>query len=66
MKTRQKIANEIRDLVTQVNARVAELEEEGYSVGFCSKGLIDSRGNFFPNTLEGLISEVKITKQIKL
>ena len=34
MKTRQKIANEIRDLITQVNARVAELEEEGYRTHF--------------------------------
>jgi len=34
IKTRQAKALEIRDLLKQVNARVAELEEEGYTVEF--------------------------------
>jgi len=34
MKKRQDKANEIRDLVKRINARIAELEEDGYTVQF--------------------------------
>jgi len=59
MKTRQEIALEIRDLITQVNARVAELEEEGYSVSFLN-------GSQRYSKRTGKITEVVIEKTVKL
>jgi len=52
MKTRQAKALEIRDLLKQVNARVAELEEEGYTVEF--KGRM--------RKFKGFIQDVIISK----
>lgn len=53
MKTRQQKADDIRDLVTQLNARIAELEEDGYKV-------LPVGG------LYGKINEINITKTTKL
>ena len=52
LKTRQEKALEIRDLLKQVNARVAELEEDGYAVEF--KGRM--------RKFKGFITDVIITK----
>jgi len=52
LRTRQQKALEIRDLLRQVNARVAELEEDGYEVSF--KGKL--------RTFKGFIKDVIITK----
>lgn len=53
MKSRQIKALEVRDLITQVNARVAELREDGYKVEFIGKKF-------------GIIKDVKITKTVVL
>lgn len=61
MKTRQEKANEIRDLITQINARVAELEEDGYSVELV--------GRFYRAAIpviHGLINDIRITRISKL
>jgi len=55
MKTRQVIALEIRDLIAQINARVAELEEDGYKVLFV--------GN---KSIRGKIQRVVIDKTTNL
>ncbi len=52
-KKRQDKANEIRDLITRVNAVSAELKEEGYTVIF--------RGGRFGN-----IKDVQIHRVVKL
>ena len=54
MKKRQEIANEIRDYVTKINARIAELEEQGYKVKF---------GNL---RWGGKLTHVSIEKIVKL
>jgi len=56
MKSRQEKANEIRDLITQINARVAELQEDGYSVVFSIR---DSQVAW---DIIGKIRDVKITR----
>ena len=56
MKTRQDKANEIRDLVTQINARVSELDEDGYEITF--------RG--YNKTIVGKITDLSIEKITKL
>jgi len=58
MKSRQKKALEIRDLITQVNARVAELEEDGYTISFQSKPLL----GLGTRSILGKIYDVSITK----
>jgi len=52
MKSRQEKALEIRDLITQINARVSELEEDGFAVQFLGG----------TRRIKGLIKEVVVSK----
>jgi len=62
MKTRQEKALEIRDLITQVNARVAELEEEGCIVEFVGESI----PYCISKSLKGMIKDVLIERTSKL
>ena len=61
MKTRQEKANEIRDLIKQVNARTAELQEEGCTVSF---NTVDER--MYRTGIDGIINSVTIERVSKL
>jgi len=58
IKTRQEKANEIRDLITQINGRISELREDGYRTTFT---LGDVGGYVF-----GKFTKVNIEKIVKL
>ena len=60
IKTRQEKANEIRDLITQINARVAELEEDDCLTIFTGKGK-RCRSN-----INGMIQNVYIERKYTL
>jgi len=56
MKTRQDKANEIRDLITQINARVAELGEDGFTVAFLGG----------TRRIKGMLKEVVVSRMTHL
>jgi len=58
MKTRQEKALEIRDLVKQVNARVAELQEDGCTIRFKGVGMMYEPIQY----INGIIDDVKIER----
>jgi len=61
MKSRQEKALEIRDLVKQINARVAELKEDGCTIEFVGSGMYSHR-----KYINGLIKDVLIERISKL
>ena len=62
MKTRQEKALEIRDLITKINERVADLEEDGYIIYFSSKHV----AGLGIKSISGKIDKVKINKSTNL
>jgi len=61
MNTRQEKALEIRDLIKQVNARVAELKEDGCTIEFVGAGMHTHRRH-----IQGRITDVIIERISKL
>lgn len=62
MKTRQEKALELRDLVTKINAIVAELEEDDCTVAFNGKMVYARR----KQVIHGLIDKVEVERKYNL